>query len=73
MPELTPVSWRNLVLRLRLFGFSGPFKNGKHPYMIKKALVLTIASPFRKEIGTDLLMRILKQAGIDYNAWLNTQ
>ena len=38
--------------------------------MVKGNLVLTIPNPHRKEIGVDLLARILKQAGITRKEWL---
>jgi len=71
--KLTPVSWAELVRRLRQLGFEGPFKGGKHPYMVKGDLVLTIPNPHRREISVDLLVRILKQAGISRDEWLKTK
>ncbi len=68
-----PVSWKQLVKRLKNLGFEGPFSGGKHPYMIKGDLVLTIPNPHRKEIGIDLLSRILKQAGIKREDWLKKE
>ncbi len=56
MSKLTPVSWAELVRRLRQLGFEGPFKGGKHPYMVKGDLVLTIPNPHRWEISVDLLV-----------------
>ncbi|MCS3919595.1 type II toxin-antitoxin system HicA family toxin [Fervidibacter sacchari] len=73
MSKLTPVSWAELVRRLRQLGFEGPFKGGKHPYMVKGDLVLTIPNPHRREISVDLLVRILKQAGISRDEWLKTK
>ena len=70
MPKLTPISWNDLVKRLRHFGFQGPYQGGRHPYMLKGNLVLTIPNPHRGEIGVDLLVRILRQAGISREAWL---
>ncbi len=70
MTKLMPVSWKLLVKKLRDFGFEGPFSGGKHPYMIKGDLVLTIPNPHRNEIGIDLLSRILKQANIKREDWL---
>jgi predicted RNA binding protein YcfA (HicA-like mRNA interferase family) len=67
--KLTSVSWFNLVRKLRYFGFEGPYQGGKHPYMTKGNFVLTLPNPHRKEIGTDLLARILKQATIDKDKW----
>jgi len=70
MPRLKPISWRELVKRLKRFGFEGPFQVGKHPYMIKGNLALTIPNPHPKDINVDLLSRILKQAGIDKKDWI---
>ncbi len=49
---------------MRELGFEGPYQEGKHPYMVEGNLTVTIPNPHRKEIGVDLLRRILKQAGI---------
>ncbi|TAN49086.1 MAG: type II toxin-antitoxin system HicA family toxin [Methylococcaceae bacterium] len=73
MPKLSPVSWRDLVVGLRSFGFTGPFEGGKHPYMVHGDLVLTLPNPHRQEIAIDLLQRILQQAHISREAWLNTK
>lgn len=70
MAKLSPVSWSDLVEKLHKFGFEGPYRGGKHPYMVKDDLVLTIPNPHRKEIGVDLLARILKQAGISRRKWI---
>jgi len=70
MPKLKPVSWRELVTNLRKFGFIGPFQVGKHPYVIKDNLSLTIPNPHPKDISVDLLSRILKQAGISKKDWM---
>jgi len=70
MSKLSPVSWRELVHRLRELGFEGPFRGGKHPYMIKGELVLTIPNPHKRDIGVPLLSRILKQADISTEKWL---
>ncbi|MFA5348186.1 MAG: type II toxin-antitoxin system HicA family toxin [Methanoregula sp.] len=68
--KLTPVSWTEFVRRLKTFGFDGPFHGGKHPYMIRGDLVLTIPNPHRTVISMDLLVRILRQAGISREDWL---
>lgn len=69
MPKLSPVSWTELVKRLRALGFEGPFAGGKHPYMVRGNLVLAIPNPHRKEIGVDLLSRLLREGGISRQAW----
>ena len=70
MPKFKPISWRELVKRLKRFGFEGPYQSGKHPYMIKGNLTLTIPNRHSKDISTDLLLRILRQAEIDKKDWL---
>jgi hypothetical protein len=70
MAELSPVSWRNLVGRLRKFGFDGPYQGGKYPYIIKGNLVLTIPNPHRRDIGVALLSRILRRAGVTEEEWM---
>jgi len=67
--KFTPVSWTNLVRKLKTFGFDGPYQGGKHPYMIRGDLVLTIPNPHRTEISVDLLVRILLQAHISREEW----
>jgi predicted RNA binding protein YcfA (HicA-like mRNA interferase family) len=73
MPKLTPLSRRNLVSGLRKFGFQGPHSGGKHQYMIKGTLRLTIPNPHTRMVGIDLLTRILQQAGISREAWTEKQ
>ncbi|MBI2858331.1 MAG: type II toxin-antitoxin system HicA family toxin [Chloroflexi bacterium] len=70
MAELSPVSWANLVKRLRELGFDGPFRGGKHPYMVKGNLVLRVPNPHGRDISNALLLRILKQAGVSRREWL---
>ena len=69
MPKLSPVKWSELVRRLKALGFEGPFAGGKHPYMVRGDVVLTIPNPHRQEVGSDLLVRILRQAKISRREW----
>lgn len=72
MPEhkLNPVSWPELVHKLKALGFEGPFYGGKHPYMIKGSFVLTLSNPHRGTIGVDLIQRIIRQIGISRDEWI---
>ena len=70
MSKLTPVSHNDLIKKLRKFGFNGPHSGGKHLYMLKDDLRLTVPNPHKKNIGVDLLTRILKQAGITREEWV---
>jgi len=69
MGRLPPISHADLVAGLRRHGFQGPYPGGKHLFMIKDGLRLTIPNPHRHEIGPDLLARILRQAGIERAQW----
>ena len=71
MVALSPVSQREPVKRLRKFGFAGPFAGGKRLFMVKGERRLAIPNPHRQEIGIALLSRILRQAGIDRDAWVD--
>jgi predicted RNA binding protein YcfA (HicA-like mRNA interferase family) len=70
LTKLKPVSWKELVKRLKELGFEGPYQGGKHPFMVKGGLVLTIPNPHKRPIGADLLLRILKQAKLSRREWL---
>jgi predicted RNA binding protein YcfA (HicA-like mRNA interferase family) len=70
MPKLKPVKWRELISQMKVFGFDGPFRGGKHFFMAKDSLVLTIPNPHAKPISPDLLLRILKQTSISRKEWL---
>lgn len=70
MSRLAPVSWREFVTKLKHLGFDGPYYGGKHPYMVRNDMVLTIPNPHDGDIGMDLLRRILRQAGISRQDWL---
>jgi len=63
MPSLNPVSRRELVRKLKGLGFEGPFPGGKHQWMRRGGLRLTI--------DPGLIRRILRQAGITLEEWMN--
>jgi len=64
MPAFGPTSRKDLVRCLRKMGFDGPYSGGKHQFMIKGDVTLTIPNPHKGDIGRELLSRILRQAGI---------
>jgi predicted RNA binding protein YcfA (HicA-like mRNA interferase family) len=69
MPPWGPVSRRKLITSLRRLGFTGPYSGGRHQFMARGDLVLTIPNPHAGEIGVGLLALILRQAGISRPAW----
>ncbi|MEO0271939.1 MAG: type II toxin-antitoxin system HicA family toxin [candidate division WOR-3 bacterium] len=57
--------------KLRAFGFDGSYKGGRHYFMVKGNLRLTIPNPHSEDIGIPLLKEILAQAGINRDEWLS--
>ena len=72
MPAFGPISRKDLVRCLHKMGFDGPFSGGKHQFMVKDDVTLTIPNPHKDDIGRELLSRILRQAGISRKEWATT-
>ena len=70
MPALDPVSRRELVRKLKALGFEGPFPGGKHQWMRRGGLRLTIPNPHGGAIDPGLIRRILRRAGIALDEWM---
>jgi len=70
MSKLSPISWRDFVQRMRDLGFEGPYSGGRHPQMRRGDLTVIIPNPHEGEISVGLLRRILQQAGISRQEWL---
>lgn len=71
--RLTPVSWNTLVRRLRDLGFDGPYHGGRHYFMTKGSLRLTIPNPHAADISVSLLKEILARSNISREEWLKTK
>jgi predicted RNA binding protein YcfA (HicA-like mRNA interferase family) len=69
MPPFGPVSRRRLLATLKRLGFTGPFSGGRHEFMARGEIVVTIPNPHRGDIGVGLLAVILKQAGVTRSEW----
>jgi predicted RNA binding protein YcfA (HicA-like mRNA interferase family) len=69
MPKLSPISWNAFVRKMKAFGWCGPFQEGRHPYMVKGNISVTIPNPHRGDMSIDLLSRILRQAVISKDDW----
>lgn len=69
MSTFGPVKRDVLIRCLRKCGFDGPYSGGRHPFMVKGDLTLTIPNPHHKDIGREFLARILKQAGVSKEEW----
>ena len=69
MPAFGPVKRDVLIRCLRRCGFDGPYSGGKHSFMVKERVTLTIPNPHHKDIGKEFLTRILRQAGVSKEEW----
>ena len=70
MPKIPACSRAELIRKLRILGFAGPFPGGKHSYMKRGAYRQTIPNPHGKEISSELVKEIMKQANIPVDNWL---
>ena len=71
MPALRPIKRNDLINYLKQLGFTGAYSGGKHQFMIKGQLRLTLPNLHQSDIGINLLSKILKQAGISKQEWEN--
>ena len=69
MPPLGPISRRELIAALRRAGFEGPFTGAKHQVMEGRGERIHVPNPHQSDIGVQLLVRILRQAGISRQEW----
>ena len=69
MPPIGPIARRDLIRYLRALGFQGPYARAKHAYMDNGTVILTIPNPHHGDISRDLLVRLLREAGIDRATW----
>lgn len=73
MKRLSAVSRRDLLSRLRQLGFEGPYTGGRHEFMVRGSTRLVVPNPHRQDVRVDLLVRILRQAGVTREEWLATE
>ncbi|MDO8594820.1 MAG: type II toxin-antitoxin system HicA family toxin [bacterium] len=69
---LKSISLRELIRKLRMSDFSGPYSGGRHLFMIRGTLKLRVPNPHKGEISKGLLAEILRQAGISKDEWNST-
>ena len=69
MPRIGPISRSELIRCLRQLGFDGPYSGGNHQFMVRGDVTVRVPNPHRGDISTELLVRILRQAGISRGAW----
>jgi len=69
MPAFGSIKREELIRTLKRAGFEGPYAGGKHEFLVKGRLRLTLPNPHSGEVGKDLLSKILRQAGISREEW----
>jgi len=69
VPRLGPITRNELIRYLQIVGFEGPYSGGKHQFMLRGTIRLRLPNQHRRDVGRELLSRILKQAGIDKDSW----
>ena len=69
-PALGPVSRRELVRRLRVLGFEGPFAGAKHQFVVRGDRSIRIPNPHGSDVGVPLLRELPRQAGFAPEEWL---
>jgi predicted RNA binding protein YcfA (HicA-like mRNA interferase family) len=70
MPTFGPISRRNLIRALRNAGYDGPFSGKRHEFMRNpEGNRVVIPNPHKGDIGSALLIQILRQANISRDEW----
>jgi predicted RNA binding protein YcfA (HicA-like mRNA interferase family) len=69
MPAIGPIKRKDLIACLRALGFESPVSGGDHQYMKGRGRKLRIPNPHTEDIGRGLLVRILRQAGVERGEW----
>jgi len=69
MPPFGPINRRELIPYFEELGFEGPYTGDKHQYMVKGKLKVAMPNPHQGDIKKDLLLRVLRQAGISREDW----
>jgi predicted RNA binding protein YcfA (HicA-like mRNA interferase family) len=69
MPAIGPIKRKDLIACLRALGFGPPVSGGDHQYMTGRGRRLRIPNPHTADIGRGLLVRILRQAGVEREEW----
>lgn len=72
MPPFGLTSRRALIGGLVRLGFDGPFAGGKHQFMVRGTTTVRLPNPHGREIGVELLSRVLRQAGVTRQEWEST-
>jgi len=72
MGKLVPVSRSDLIRRLSMLSFHGPYPGGRHEFLLRGHRRLILPNPHRGDVSVDLLIRLLKQANVSRDEWETT-
>ncbi len=61
----------DLIRSLRKLGFEGPYRGINHEYLLRGDTTLRVPDIRRDDICGDLLIRLLRQAGVSREEWRN--
>lgn len=64
MSRISPMKRKDLIRYLQYLRFEGPYSSGKHQLMLKGNLTLRLPNPRQRDVGKELLARILRHARI---------
>ena len=72
MPKLVAVGPREVIRKLRVLGFEGPYGGGRHIFMRHPLTHLKISIPFHQgqDIPIGTLCAIIRQLGLTVEEWL---
>ena len=59
----------DLIRSLCKLGFEGPYRGTNHDYLLRNDAMLRIPDESRENIDGDLLIRLLRQAGVSREEW----
>lgn len=66
---INPLTPREIVQKLHVLGFDGPYPGGNHQYMVKGTLRVRVPNPHGQSVSVGLIRKIIKQAGITQEQW----
>ena len=58
MPRFGPIKRQDLIRYLLLLGFDGPYAGGKHMFMQRGDITITIPNPHRGDIPGSIVQNI---------------
>lgn len=73
MSRLTPLKHQEVIRRLRLLGYEGPIRIGRHPIMVHLDKRKTIPVPMHKgkDVKVGLIRKILWELDVTPEEWNN--